>query len=433
MGFRERDFSGEFLYRRWSPRGSDVLDNNHIFSFCRKGSRHQGFTNALRSGAASNQRRSFNRGDENRSGRKAEGNRGFRHIWRDSSKGLGTRRGSKNKSNLLRLQAKVLVFFHSFFNNNVCISEFGKKSAHIWFSVEAINWLVEILPRLSRKNPWAYTRFEKLRRLSVSFGSNSRGNFIRILESREEGRTSIFVPVEIQNPPPFWRELDSFRSKFFVTHASMGDSVAILESRTEEESSALCVDPETLCIIQPEIPLDISKSHGGEEKAIARHSLEDSRALTVILECLDPLVNLELNTTMMEDSVQSITSALFQEDIKEFSHNDYAFDICCKGDFHDEFKLLEPIFNEHFESLFKETACYIREALTIELVHNKLQEGLLKNGRGKVLRLTRQVAKGVEVIDSVKIKGTKHPVCLIYANEDSSVIQSICGAFLQGY
>ncbi|VFQ95811.1 unnamed protein product [Cuscuta campestris] len=136
---------------------------------------------------------------------------------------------------------------------------------------------------------------------------------------------------------------------------------------------------------------------------------------------------------MMEDSVQSITGALFQEDIKEFSHKDYAFDICCKGDFHDEFKLLEPIFNDHFESLFKETACYIREALTIGLVRNKLQEGLLKNGRGKVLRLTRQVAKGIEVIDSVKIKGTKHPVYLIYANEDSSVIQSVCGAFLQGY
>ncbi|VFQ73335.1 unnamed protein product [Cuscuta campestris] len=97
-------------------------------------------------------------------------------------------------------------------------------------------------------------------------------------------------------------------------------------------------------------------------------------------EWQDPLLEIPVSSPVVQE--ESITSLLFQWDIKELCSKEYSLDLCCKGDFEEEFKLLEPVFTEHFESYIKETSCYIREALTIGLVRDKLQKGIMKNGEG---------------------------------------------------
>ncbi|RAL52417.1 hypothetical protein DM860_007274 [Cuscuta australis] len=131
----------------------------------------------------------------------------------------------------------------------------------------------------------------------------------------------------------------------------------------------------------------------------------------------------------MQDSNTSVPGLLVQMDISDFYKRSTHLDICCKGDFDEEFKLLEPLFSDHFESLFKESYCYLKEAMTISMVRDKLQTGILKNGKGKAFRMTRQLSKSIEAVDLVKIQGTNFPVYLVYANDDSRVIHSCCGAF----
>ncbi|VFQ90255.1 unnamed protein product [Cuscuta campestris] len=119
----------------------------------------------------------------------------------------------------------------------------------------------------------------------------------------------------------------------------------------------------------------------------------------------DPLLDDILGKTEMPNSNISVPGLLVQMDISEFCSKAYNLDICCKGDFDEEFKLLEPLFSDHFESLFKESYCYLKEAMTISMVHDKLQKGISKNGKGKAFRMTRQLEKSIEAVDSVKIKG----------------------------
>ncbi|VFQ72955.1 unnamed protein product [Cuscuta campestris] len=118
----------------------------------------------------------------------------------------------------------------------------------------------------------------------------------------------------------------------------------------------------------------------------------------------DPLLDEILGKTEMQNSNISVPGLLVQMDISDFCSKEYNLDIYCKGDFDEEFKLLEPLFSDHFESLFKESYCYLKEAMTISMVRDKLQKGILKNGKGKAFRMTRQLAKSIEAVDSVKIK-----------------------------
>ncbi|VFQ79280.1 unnamed protein product [Cuscuta campestris] len=122
-----------------------------------------------------------------------------------------------NRIHSFRIQSKIFILFQSYYNQNFCITEIGRRQYHIWFSIEDMKWLIEILPSLSKRNPWAITRYEKFRKLSILFGSNRWGNFIRIVESRVEGGgNSIFVPVINDRCIKFFSAIDSFfgKSKF---------------------------------------------------------------------------------------------------------------------------------------------------------------------------------------------------------------------------
>ncbi|VFQ73731.1 unnamed protein product [Cuscuta campestris] len=66
-----------------------------------------------------------------------------------------------------------------------------------------------------------------------------------------------------------------------------------------------------------------------------------------------------------------------------------------------------PFFKSHgLLSIYLESK---REAMTIGLVRDKLLKGFLKNGKGRALRMIRNLAKSIEVADSVKIKVVSWP------------------------
>ncbi|VFQ82696.1 unnamed protein product [Cuscuta campestris] len=248
-------------------------------------------------------------------------------------------------------------------------------------------WLIESLESyIFISSEWACTRFEGTNSVSINWSSNYYGDFVQILAVFEGARSTICVPLGARK-----NSLKLFIKGLYYSlnnrNAQVGQIPPPPDTALGEERKVSSSQPQLR-----DGPLLIT-SVGSEEVSE-----------TDLPKWQDPLLDDILGKTEMQNSNISVPGLLVQMDISDFCSKEYNLDICCKGDFDEEFILLEPLFSDHFESLFKESYCYLKEAMTISMVRDKLQKGILKNGKGKAFRMTRQLAKSIEAVDSVKIK-----------------------------
>ncbi|VFQ99286.1 unnamed protein product [Cuscuta campestris] len=120
---------------------------------------------------------------------------------------------SKNKSFQFHIENKVFRLFHSFYHNNFCISEFGRRAFHIWLNLAEVQWLTEILPNSNLRSFWALSRYEEGRKVYVSYGFNRWGSYVKIRVTKDVVTNSVIIPVDRDNPFLFSRALDSFFGK----------------------------------------------------------------------------------------------------------------------------------------------------------------------------------------------------------------------------
>ncbi|RAL49180.1 hypothetical protein DM860_017824 [Cuscuta australis] len=296
----------------------------------------------------------------------------------------------------IHIESKRYDFHHS---GSFHISEMKKGYFRtISVSTTLALWVLESLEHhvMTTAN-WILFRFEGENSVNINWGSNSFGEFVKITSVFEKIRSTICVPFGARK----------LGLKFFIKALSrslLDRNDVIPPSHTSAPSEEI---------------------QGGEMAAILTGPPSPKP------DWKDPIIDDLVQQPVQKES--TIPGLLFHSDINDFCLNENSIDICCKGDYDEEFKILEPLFTEHFESMFEESSCYLREAMTIAMVRDKLQKGILKNGKGKAFRMTRQVTRSIEAVDYVKIRGTKNPVYLIYSNEDSRVIQSCCGEFLQHF
>ncbi|VFR01504.1 unnamed protein product [Cuscuta campestris] len=372
---------------------------------------------------------------------------------------------------------------------NPCITEIGR-NYDIWFDLQGLKWILELFPKLNQRNPWAITRFETHRKLSISYGSNRWGNFIRVLESRLEGNTSIFVPVDRGGSKCFFNAVDVFigktknpniektlpaTQKFTMVHEAHAPGSS---SRHGSSGGMTLGGPPTDGFVAnktsdgthpPKVPLPefspidkapaIILGGGNEISTDSQPTLEIGQVDDGILtEALQPGVSGARNQLQpgtpgeLEPEDESIKPCLLNREEQLiidglFKHApemqvlsldipiqselklmmiDANVEESARGDLQKEFEILKPIFEQHISDDFEQSLCIIKEALRSPFVIEKIQKGLVKTLQGKAIKATRDAMKSAQCIRAIKLKGTRHPVLLSCANIDEPIITSLC-------
>ncbi|VFQ95812.1 unnamed protein product, partial [Cuscuta campestris] len=91
--------------------------------------------------------------------------------------------------------------------------------------------LQETLPRLISGSAWACVKLDVQRSLEAAIDSNHRGEFIRILESRNEGNRFIYIPGGIYNEGPqlFFKALSTFVGRALQFGKDRGNGIETIK------------------------------------------------------------------------------------------------------------------------------------------------------------------------------------------------------------
>ncbi|VFQ98823.1 unnamed protein product [Cuscuta campestris] len=309
--------------------------------------------------------------------------------------------------------------------------EVGRKNYNIWFDFQGLEWILEIFPKLNRKNAWAITRFERQRKISISNGSNRWGSFIRILESRVEGSTSIVIPVDKGGSNCFYNAVDAFFGKSKNTDTIPNANTLVHEKVELSEDKASAGN----CF---------SQGAGGNEhpvgtqtslEFIAPQNNEEHGIQTVALLQKDSVLSVKeidhatpggltteeesLKACLLNHEEQMIIEGLFKQAPEvEVSRTDDPIQFELKlmiiddnveepasGDLQKEFEILKPIFEQHISDDFEQSLWMIKESLRSPFIKDKIQKGLVQTLQGKAIKATRDAMKSAQCIRAIKIKG----------------------------
>lgn len=238
------------------------------------------------------------------------------------------------------IESKQYDFHHS---GSLHISEFKKGFTRtISLSNSLTVWIIESLEHHTMTfSDWDSTRFEGVNSASIKWGSNYFGNFVKITTIFKGNRSTICVTLEAG--------LKGL--KFFIKGLSC--------SLTDKKELSLAPEGEKVDV-QNITTLEFGNSELELVDTVQVKELQVQQSLDFDQNWQVPLAEyLRCAPHQDETSELSIPSLLFHEDIADLIVEDYNIELCGKGDFDEEFKLLEPLFTDHFEGLFKESSCYL--------------------------------------------------------------------------